>query len=116
MIVQLDCGVRKIALLLAQGKWSEDTQKMWSETALPIFLDFVQHNKHPDLAQYVAQAVLDEMAQQINAPSTHIEFQLEPTHALSGHSIQLLCVPQYCVMYCANEVERLQHSASQFPL
>lgn len=112
MIVQLDASVRKITMLLAQGKWSEATQKMWADTALPIFLDFVQRNKHPDIAQHVVQTVLDELSQQINTPCSHIEFQLEPSNILAGHSLQLLCVPHYCVLHCANEVARLQHMVS----
>jgi len=111
MILELDSHVRKIGLLLLEWKWSTDTQKMWRETALPAFLDFVQRNKHLQIAEHVVHAVLDEIGQQLNAKTKHDAFNntfyIEPSYTINQHSIHLLLLPPYALNYCAQEVERL---------
>lgn len=110
MILEVDNHVRKIGSLLEEGRWNKATQNMWNQTALPILMDFIQHNKSPKMAQYVVHAVLDEMAQRMNNESNTMNniFHVEPQNTLGQHAMQLLLIPSYTVNYCAMEVERLR--------
>jgi len=111
MILELDTHIRKIGSLLIEGRWSSDTQKMWNAAALPAFLQFVQRNKHPQIAAHVVCAVLSEIGQQLNTDTNHDAldnaFYVEPSHTINQHSIHLLLLPPYALDYCAREVERL---------
>lgn len=111
IILELDTHVRKIGVLLVEGRWSVDTQKMWNTTALPTFLQFVQRNKHPQIAAHVVCAVLSEIGQRLNTDTTRDAldnaFYVEPSHTINQHSIHLLLLPPYTLDYCAREVERL---------
>lgn len=109
MILELDSHIRKIGALLEEGGWNKATQNMWNETALPIFMNFVQRNKCSKTAKHVVHTVLDEIAQRMNTQRNTMSniFHVEPRNTLGQHAIQLLLIPSYTVNYCAMEVERL---------
>lgn len=118
MILEVDNHVRKIGSLLDEGRWNKATQNMWNQMALPIFMDFIQRNKCPRMAQHVVQVVLDELAQRMNNQSNTMSnvFHVEPHNTLGQHAIQLLLIPSYTVYHCAVEVERLRSIESKYAI